>query len=232
MKRLSAVWLFLSLSCAAFAQSSLQWGIEIYPNVSNRRLLPQNDVSQDQIDQLEGLEVAKFSYSAGLTASWRRERIGFKTGLNFVESGYQTRRVEVDPRDEVPEGADDQRTAYQSFFLEVPAELQFFQSFNKKNDFLFMLGFSAAFNISTRQRTTFFLGDTEEAEVETLDSGDYTGLHFSFLTGLGYQHSFSDNLAVLLQPNFQFWLTGLLSDPNARINRSLYSVGLRLGVKF
>ncbi|NBC07005.1 MAG: outer membrane beta-barrel protein, partial [Bacteroidetes bacterium] len=168
MQKILGLALLLAIVFPATAQSSLQWGVELFPNLSFRRLLPRNDINRDQIDAVDDMEQGKFSYSAGLIATWRKDKLGFKTGLTFVESGYQTKRTEVDLRDEVPPGAEDERTAYQSLFVEVPAEMLFFQNFDRKNQMYFSMGLTAAFNVDNRERVTYYFGDTQDVVTELI----------------------------------------------------------------
>lgn len=227
------VWVLLALltSTSLAGQAEFSWGVELYPNFSSRRLVAQTtEFDQEEADRLENLEVARFSYSAGLAGYWRTDRIGFKTGLFFTESGYETRRQEIDPREESPDGAESKRVQYAHQYIEIPGELLFYQNLNAKNDFLFSMGISAAVNLSNRERTTFLIGDTNDRQTTTAP-GNFTSLGFSFISGLGWEHQFS-RFALSLQPTFQFWLRGLLNDESAIFNRNLYSVGLRTGVKF
>jgi hypothetical protein len=56
-------------------------------------------------------------------------------------------------------------------------------------------------------------------------------LGYSFISGLGWEHHFN-GFTTMIQPTFQFWLSGLLNDPLEQYNRNLYSVGVRTAVKF
>jgi hypothetical protein len=229
------IGLLLAACCLAgslFAQSELKVGVELFPNISHRRLVAQlNDVDPNETQRLENLEVSRFSYSAGLMAQWRNERIAFKTGAYFVESGYQTRRMEVDLRDDIPDGAEDQRTNYVHYFIEIPAELLFYQTLDDKNDFLFSMGISMAVNIANRERITYYTDDISEQVTEKPEGDNFSGLGYSFISGLGWEHHF-DGFTTMIQPTFQFWLSGLLNDPLEQYNRNLYSVGVRTAVKF
>ncbi len=225
--------LFVCLAIAGLsAQSGLSWGVEVYPNISNRRLIAQPTIPQTEINAVNASETSKFSYTVGGVVSWRQERIGFKTGLLLMESGYQTVRQEVDLRDDIPAGAEEEQTAFQHYFLEVPAELYFYQSLNDRNDFLFSMGLTAAFNVANRERVTYFFGDTDSRESVSLDNSEFTNLHFSFITSMGYQYAVSEGFRLVIQPTFQFWLRSLLNNPNAEYNRNLYSLGVRLGGRF
>ena len=232
MPRLLFILVACLMSGTVFGQSELKVGIELYPNISHRRLVAQlNDVDSEETQRLEHLEISRFSYSAGVMAQWRNERIAFKTGVFFVESGYQTRRTEVDLRDDIPDGAEDQRINFVHYFIELPAELLFYQTLNDKNDFLFSMGLSMAVNIANRERKTFYTDDVSERVTDEPENDNFSGLGYSFISGLGWEHHF-EGFTVMLQPTFQFWLGGLINDPLAQYNRNLYSVGLRTAVKF
>ncbi|MCB0567198.1 MAG: outer membrane beta-barrel protein [Phaeodactylibacter sp.] len=229
MKFLLAV-ILLCISTIAFSQADFGWGLEVYPNFSHRRLAAETTVSSKQIKELEELEAARLSYGAGVFAQWRGGRAGFQTGLRFMDTGYRTVRTPLSADDTPPSGATEKRIVYQNLFLEAPAELQFFQELDDNNDFFFMTGLALAYNLSNTNKTIYYTGDTQSVESKKAENDNFSSFSYSFLTGIGWDHQFSDRLSLVLQPTFQFWLRGLLID--AEINRNLYSVGLRAGVKF
>ncbi len=212
------------------SQAEFGWGLEVYPNFSNRRLIAQAGISNQQIQELEALEAARFSYSAGLFAQWRGGRAGFQAGLRLMDTGYRTVKTSLSADDSPPPGAAEKRIVYQNLFIEAPAELQFFQELDDNNDFFFMMGLSLAFNLANKDKTIFYTGESRTVNSETPNQDNFSNLSYSFLTGIGWEHQFSDSFSVVLQPTFQFWLQALLIE--ADINRNLYSVGLRLGAKF
>ncbi len=214
----------------AFSQAEFGWGLELYPNFSHRRLIAQANISTREAQELEALEASRPSWSAGAFAQWRGARAGFQTGLRFLDTGYRTVKTSLDADDDPPPGATEKRIVYQNFFIEAPAELQFFQELDDNNDFFFMVGLSLAYNLANYDKTVFYTGENRAVNSEKPDKGNFSPLSYSFLTGMGWEHQFSESFSVMLQPTFQFWLRALLIE--AEINRNLYSVGLRLGVKF
>ncbi len=228
MKYFLAAVLFC-IGTQVFAQAEFGWGLEAYPNFSNRRLIAQTTVSDKETRELEALETGRFSYSAGLFAQWRGERAGFQTGLRFLDTGYRTIRTPLSADDTPPPGATEKRIVYQNLFIEAPAEIQFFQELNEKNDFFFSMGLALAYNLSNSTKTVYYTGDTSSSDSEKADKAEFHNISYSFLTGMGWEHQVSDGLSFVLQPSFQFWLQALLIETD--INRNLYSVGLRVGVK-
>ena len=220
----------LAFGTSLFSQAEFGWGLEIYPNFSNRRLIVQPSVSRDDVRALEALETARPSYTAGLFAQWRGDRAGFQTGLRFVNTGYRTIRANIAPEDNPPLGAEQKRNDYQNFFLEAPAEILFFHQLDDKNHFFFTIGLSLAYNLTNYETVIFYDGESRQPRRESIDKGDFVNLHYNFLSGMGWEHQFSDGFALVLQPTFQFWLKSLLQQ--AEVNRNLYSIGIRLGAKF
>lgn len=212
-----------------FSQAEFKWGLEVYPNYSHRRLIAQTTISNSEIRELEAMEVGRFSYTGGLFAQWRGQRAGFQAGLRFMDTGYRTVRTNLSPDDFPPPGAEQKRDIYQNFNLEIPAELQFYHELNEKNDFFFMIGLSLAYNLANYHKTAFYTGETPEVRREKADNDNFARIHYSFQSGMGWEHHFNEGFAIVVQPTFQFWMSSLLKETD--INRNLYSVGLRLGVK-
>jgi len=232
MKKILLFTIALLTAGSVFAQAELSWGIHATPNVSHRRLIAQEDIDRREVNRLDSLEVAKFSYKAGAFVRWRSERVGFQTGLNFMNSGHRTLRGPVQAGDPAPLNADDKRTVYEHYFIEAPAELQFFQELDEKNDFLFMMGLTIAYNINNSTRLVFYDNEGQEVVDQDTDNSRFTKLHYNFATSMGWEHAFSESFGITLQPIFQFWLSPLLNDPDISLNRNLYSVGLRAAVVF
>ena len=220
-------------STSIFSQeATFSWGINGTPNFSHRRLIAQDVIDRPKIDSLEELEIARFSYSAGIHARWRTDRIGFQTGLNFVNSGHRTQRVAVESTDPAPPNATEKRTVYQHLFIEAPAELYFFQEIDDKNDFFFMMGISFAYNLNNATNIIFYDGENSDVVAEDVEDGEFSSINYSFLTGMGWEHHFNESFSLSLQPTFQFWLRPLFNDINVPLNRNLYALGLRASLLF
>jgi hypothetical protein len=232
MKKILCLAIALITVGSLFAQAEMNWGIQVVPNFSHRRLIAQENIERREINRLDSLEIGKFSYSAGAFVRWRGEKIGFQTGLNFISSGHRTIRGAVESGDPAPPNADEKRTVYEHYFIEAPAELQFFQELDDKNDFLFMMGLTFAYNIDNATRILFYNGESQGAVSEEVDNSLFTNIHYSFTTSVGWEHAFNESLALSLQPNLQFWLTPLFDNPDLLLNKNLYSVGLRVGLVF
>jgi hypothetical protein len=219
------------ITASISAQATFSWGINGTPNFSHRRLIAQDVIDRPVIDSLEALEIARFSYSAGLHVRWRTDRVGFQTGLNFVNSGHRTQRVLVESSDPAPPNADEKRTVYQHLLIEAPAELYFFQEIDEKNDFFFMMGLSFAYMLNNSANIIFYNGESSDVVTATED-GRFSSINYSFLTGMGWEHDFNERFSLSLQPTFQFWLRPLFNDISVPLNRNLYAVGLRASLLF
>ena len=106
VKKLLSGLFFLGLATCLLAQDSgFAWGISLYPNSSGRRLVALGNYDEDFIRDTEALETSRFSYSAGLIAEWKGEKLGFRTGLNYMQSGYQTIKQQFPIDDPNPQNA-------------------------------------------------------------------------------------------------------------------------------
>jgi len=207
------------------------WGAYFYPNYSNRRLIAIGaNLSEQMIQEIEDRETGKLSFSGGGHAGWRGEKAGFQFGLGFTETGYQTVREAVPPDSPDAGNASQQKFIYRNYNLELPIELQFIHELDSRNYFYFMLGGAASYNLANNEIKVLYSGDTSQRDDAPEPEQVYRRTNFAFQTGIGWEHNISDRTYLYLQPNFQFWLSGLYQD--ATINRSLYNLGLKLGVKF
>ena len=222
--------IFLGITISSIGQSRFGYGISVYPNFSGARLISFGNISERQIQEINDREIWKFSYAGGIFANWRSEKLGFQVGLNYMNSGYQTIRDTVPTAAPNPRNAEDWRFIYQSNYIEVPVDLQFFQELERGSEFFFMLGASFSYNLNNRVDTIFYFGDSETSEQEDQENSEYNGLNFAFQFALGWEKALGDNFALIIQPTFQFWFRGLLKDNT--FNRSLYSLGLRVAFKF
>ena len=225
---ISALFVFFLGNLLLAQDNSFTWGVQAYPNYSGRRLVALANYSDEEIQELEALETGMFGYSAGVMAEWRGDKLGMRLGLNYMNAGYQTIRQRLQQDD--PNAPSEQQIQYVSNFIEVPVEFLFSHDLKEaKASMFFMLGASFAYNFSNQTRTVEFFGETNRsASVDT--EGDFRTFHTAFQSGIGMELGIGERVILLFQPNFQFWLQGLLED--ADLNRNLYSVGMKVGAFF
>lgn len=230
MKKLFPV-IFLLLGCLTLSAQSFYWGAYLYPNYSSRRLIAIDaNLSEQMLQDIEDRETGKFSISGGGHAGWRGEKAGFQFGLGVAETGYRTVREPIPPDSPDAPNASQQRFIYRNINLELPIELQFIHELDYRNFFYFMLGGVGSYNLANQEIKILYDGDIRERGDDPEPEGDYRRSNFAFQAGLGWERNIGGSTHLYLQPNFQFWLSGLYRD--ASINRSLYNFGLKLGVKF
>ncbi len=213
------------------AQSGFEWGVSAYPNVSHRRLLARQAISEAEERELEERETARISLSAGGFIGWRGERGGFRAGLNFMDTGYRTVREPFPAGAPNPEEASEQRIVFRNFNLEIPLEIHFLHTLSRRDAFGFMMGLSASFNLANREETILYFGDTSTRSGESPAEPDFRLFNYGFISGLSYDRRISPAMAWFVQPHFQFWFQGILPD-DANLNRNLYSLGIKTGVRF
>lgn len=231
MNKYLLLFTFCLLAIDLSAQQGTWYSINLYPNYSNRRLIVFESLTQDQIDVIDSLEAQKPSYAIGGAIQWRGEFVGFQVGANFVNTGYRSIRQAIPSGDPFEGQAEEYKQEFVNYLLEIPAELTFYQTLNDKNEFFFMLGTGFAYSLSNNTRTTLFSnGGTNQNETMPSAPQQFRAINMEFQAALGWETQFSPTLRLVVQPHFQFWLRGLYVDE--LINRNLYTVGIRLGVKF
>lgn len=202
------------------------FGVEVYPHLSNRRLLGGSSVTIDELQRIDSLERADFGYGLGLFYAQRVERIGFHLGARYLRTGYAVGEQELvtDPPEDVPITFTEN---FRAEWLEVPFQLNFYQNFGSNTSFYFTLGLTGAINLRSRlERTTNFPsgGLTERIDEEV----SYRAVHVGMLAAMGVERRFN-GLTLGLQPTFEYFLTtNTLVDSPSDLTRNLYTLGLRL----
>lgn len=218
-------------TAGSLTAQNFSWGFHVYPNYSSRRLIVLGaNIGESQVQALEERETGKLSLSAGLQAGWRAKKIGFRFGLAFAETGYQTIKEPIPADDPNPFDASQRRTIFRNYNLVLPAEIDFIHEIDSKNAFVFLLGAAASYNLGNEVREVYYLGDTQERQAGTLPEESFRAVNFAFMSGMGWERQLSEGMDLLIQPTFHFWLSGLLED--TPLNRSLYDVGIKMGVMF
>jgi hypothetical protein len=212
------------------AQIGTWYSVNLYPNFSNRRLIIFDNLTQDQINTMDSLETNKPSYSIGGAIQWRGEFLGFQLGANFVETGYRTLRQPIPAGDPFAGRAEEYEQTFSSYLIELPVEVTFYQTLNANNEVFFMMGTGFAYNISNQTTTKLFNGGTPQTEKNATEGPNFRRLNMEFQAALGWETAFSPTMRLVIQPHFQFWMRGLYQDE--LINRNLYSLGVRVGLKF
>ncbi len=222
--------LLVGLGMYAHAQASFFWGPVVEPNLSHRRLIAFSNISQLAIDSLEDRETSKPSLSLGIFAGWRKDKIGFRFGALYMNTGYRTVRELIPPNEPDAANATERRYVYQNHNIEIPLELQFGQELDSKNRFFFAMGTGASFNFNNQTKTILFAGEKVDSRIEKSDNALFRKLNYSFRAGFGWEHDLSENFSVIIEPTFKIWMQGVLVDNE--LNRNLYSMGIRVAFQF
>lgn len=206
------------------------FGIEVYPHLSNRRLLGGNNVTFAETARIDSLEKADFGYGLGIFYAQRIEKIGFHIGLRYFQTGYQTNEEELitNPPQDVPTTFSQVYTAQ---MLEVPFQLNFFQNFGSNTSFYFTIGLAAGVHLKSQlKQTNNFSGGSTTAIVS--QDVDYRRINFAMITGVGIERRFK-KITIGLQPTFEYWLSGnTIPNDASQLTRNLYNVGLRMTGQF
>lgn len=203
-------------------------GLDFSPHNGNRRISGGSGVTFIELERQDSLESGVGGYSFGLLYESRADKIGFTTGVRYLETGYDVaeRSFTDDPTRRF---SDEVRATY----LSVPFELNFHQSITAKDRVSFMLGISAQLHLKTVTTRTVVV-DGVEISTETLESNPdipFRSPIVALNTGIAFDRKLGEDWALKLQPYFQFFLQGNLQDGMNRTNRNYYQLGVRAVVK-
>lgn len=222
------VFLLFALPGVLAAQTlERSFGLELSPQLSERRVSGVGSVTFTELDRIDSLEQGTFGYGIGLLYENRVERIGYTTGLRYTRNGYETldQAVPGQPgrtfRDEIS-----------AHYLALPFEVNFYQDVTDKDRVLFVLGVGLQYHLGTRTRRTTLLGGDEVGSELVDEDINYRGLVTSLVTGVGYDRKLSNDWAIRFQPTFQFFLNGnIRPEEDTRANRNYYQLGLRIIIR-
>lgn len=210
-------------------EAGTSWGLQVFPNYSYRKLLPvNNSITQATLFEIGEMEQGKFSYSGGVIMEFHwGPKVGFQTGLNYQQTGYQTIRTPFILNDGTE--AEQQQT-FEYLSAEIPFILNFYQEFSPKTRIYFMMGGTAVANLRNQAKTTIYngaesIGQTSTTKIEA----ENNPVVFSLFMGMGLEQFVSDRISIFLQPNFQFFLQPVIDD--SQLARVPYGVGVSAGIK-
>lgn len=212
------------------AQAGFSWGVSLFPNYSDRRLIAFEYITQEDIFKLDSIESGKFSYAGGVFAHWRSEKVGFQAGVNLMNTGYRTIRGLILPDDPDQSLGNERRFVYRNLNIEVPLELHFFQEVSPGNEFIFILGTAVSYNLANDTYKLIYADGAPKRSNVTDEEAAFRATNIAFVTAIGWEHSLSDRLSLVIQPTFEFWMRGILYDVD--LNRNLYNIGVKVNLKF
>ncbi len=222
---------FFGILATVTAQDVIEQGvgIELAPHFGNSRISSSGLVFSE-LERQDSLESGATGYGVGLIYTSRVNKIGFSTGLRYLDTGYEVAQ-------QADRGAQEGRTFSQQArarYLSVPFELNFYQDVTEKDRIFFTLGAAGHLHLGTRITQTDFLnGDqTGEVRLEQDESVSYRSPLFSLNAGVGFDRKFNERWSLRLEPFFQFFLQGSQRTEADQINRNYYQLGVRTLVRF
>ncbi|OAV42625.1 outer membrane beta-barrel protein [Lewinella sp. 4G2] len=230
--RLAFCTLFLlmfSLTC--FGQDVVEqaYGIEVAPHFGNRRISAGSGVVFTELERQDSLESGRGGYGVGLIYTSRVNKIGFTTGVRYLQTGYSVAE-QSDRR------AGSNRTFSQEVtaqYLSIPFELNFYQDIKPEDRVYFSLGVAGHFHLKTETEQTDFIEGEEQGTIilEEDPETSFRPATISLNTSIGYDRKLSERLSFRVEPFFQFFLQGNLKSNFNQTNRNYFQVGSRVLVR-
>jgi hypothetical protein len=231
MRYLLVVVLLAAQAATLSAQrNTFSWGFDLFPHYGHRRLAVDESYTQIQIDSLEAAERYRPGIGAGLFVSWRAQKVGFQTGLSYLNTGYRSPQTPFQPTDPNSINFTDFRQVFRSQQIEIPACVYFYQELTPKDEFFFMFGTGLSYNFSNEDVLVRYNGETTDP-VESDPAFSFRAVNIAFQTAMGWERHLGERMTLSVQPTFRFWLSGLYPSDTS-INRNLYQLGFRIGFRF
>ena len=230
MRYYLAVILSLSVFIGLSAQDVIEhgFGIELGGHHGSRRISSGSGQNFPQLQRQDSLESGVAGFSAGFMYTSRVNKIGFTTGLRYLETGYN---IGMQPDD-----FDQERSFTREVkgrYVSVPFELNFYQDITPKNRVFFALGAAAHVHVGTKVTEFTFINGSQSGEADLPEDPEeaFRNAIFSINTSLGLDRKLSERWSVRLEPYFQFFLQGNLQGNFNRFNRNYYQLGARVMVR-
>ena len=205
------------------------------------RTLSNNDGSQTSDDIIESRnerEVCKFGYTAGLTYGFTYNRkLGFETGFQYANMGYQTNRNElvfgdlIDPRRGFGHSASGPNTPTHARLVDhfeyvgIPIALKYWSG-TEKWRFSASLGASANYLIKASSTLVlYYENETPERSNQTSPT-DYEKFNITPFVGAGVEYQLNERMSLNVMPTVRY---GVLNIIDAPITPKLYNGGLQFG---
>ena len=231
MRFLLSICCLLFCCSTAYAQEVVEQGIgvELGAHHGSRRISAGTGRNFLQLEEQDSLESGIGGLGVGFLYTSRVNKVGFTTGLRYLQTGYDVARRPDATQGEEFSFSQEVRAKY----LSLPFELNFYQDIKPKDRVFFTLGVAAHFHLGTDVTEFTFTGDEQTGErvVPRDPEEEFRSPIVSLNTSLGYDRKFNERWSLRVEPNFQFFLQGNLKSNFERFNRNYYQLGVRVLVR-
>ncbi len=231
MRKMFVVFVLIASFFQVNAQQSSELGISLYPHFSDRRLLYVGNYKQSFIDSIDRNEMSRPSYEISLFWQKRSEKIGFYTGIGFLNTGYRTAIDTIENAPDQYPNANRRRIDLKNINITLPIELNFFQQINDYNEFSFGLGLAFSYNIRNYENNLYYSGNEYMGPIENnIGTAGHTRINTAFQSSVGWKHTFKNGFSFHLEPLFRMWFKPIQTQ--GEFARNLYSLGIRTSFTF
>ncbi|MEM9836400.1 MAG: outer membrane beta-barrel protein [Bacteroidota bacterium] len=231
-KRLPWCFFFLLFPLLLFGQVTETersgWGVEFFPHLANNRLINGSTLGFREARRRDSLEVATFGYGVGVFYALRGEKLGYHLGVRLLSTGYETLRGPFD----LELTNDEYSEEFTATLLEIPFQLNFYQNLSPKASFFFTLGAMAGINLQNKTVRTRYFTDGSVTTEDFEPNVTYRSVNFGMIAALGFEFNASKNLTLGIQPNFEYWLGGNVSQSEDGLTRNFYTLGAKVYAMF
>ena len=189
----SILGLLLSCCSTSIAQT---WGVEAYyaPQLYNYTATPSaNGFFSSQINN-------SINHELGLLVNYNKQHLGLSVGMAYSQKGFTYREAMEDPFSDLE---DVNRFDYRLGYVKIPVSLRYHITKNK-----FQLGVGTTF--STELKVTEKFANVNLISIRRENIEDMVSpktLIYSLGAHLRVTYAITDNVGLLIEPNYSFYLT-------------------------
>lgn len=183
MKKLILTFLYATIVNISIGQDhKLQFGVNFSPEVTSR-------VISGTKNAIHSMEIPKISYTTGLNFVYNLNKtIGFETGLQYINKGYQTEKIYLLPDNwwiGVTSNNDEVRFIYNYQYLTIPLKTNFILG-NKNVKFIGSLGIDTWFLVNASRKQILYHNNAKESVKTTkIDGVDFNKINISPIISTG-----------------------------------------------
>lgn len=244
MKRFALLYIcFLVIN--AFSQevpslgfNKVQLGVNFSSDVCSRTLYQNGGSSSNGLINFRNeMEIPKFGYTTGLNFVYNLNKtIGFETGLQFSDKGYQTKTIDLpyaggstagvtSPGSIGTKAPTKAKYIYSDYYLEVPIKANF--SFGKRKvQFIASAGIAVNFFIAETETTFYTYIDGSTKRIDNSSYFSYKIINFSPMVSLGIDWKITPKINLKAEPTVR---CGIFKISDTPITVYLWSCGLNVG---
>ena len=179
------------------------------------------------INSRNNIEIAKFGYTTGLNVLINfSQTVGFETGLQFSNKGYQTKNQDLVYFPASPGLPTKAQMMYAYQYIGIPLKARF-SAGKSKTRFVSSIGFITNFILTIKRTTKLEYSDGRTVRNSSSSAQGFDRVDVSPVISFGIDHQLNNKIHLIAEPTFRY---GILKTKDAPVAEHLWNAGLNIGL--